>query len=761
MNLTTQLHTIFIVYDDKNSDTTVRTIADMVWAMGFPCNALSLASVGQRLFGKTVDRTDPRIAEIAGVSRELLFAEVKAHVAFPVNMPFLTINAETLSDGDIRRIGDLADANGYGVDVVIVGKRTGDTGPTVLPTFRNIHHVERSVEIGGIDITDSGLYTRCLVDDMEGSGPIAIIGDVHERTGLLTQMLTKIPLDARIIFAGNMFDLGGNTKGTLTLLESLKDRAIIVRGHHERYIARRLRDAAPPVADEAGTYTALSTFMESPVLAKRFLALFERSTPFVKISRDSARSIFVTSAPAPFKFVGKISVAARAAQSDPHIGHDHQIWVDHMLRTASDTDPFYVFGTVSHTSPSIMHKNLVFLNTGAAENRRLSALLIDGPRITELSVAGPHATDEGATIRPNPVFHTGGHSQKPGPKGHAWLTSVLSSGASFVPGTIPHCPPGDILWEDPIEGLNIFRGRFAHRPLSQKKVLVAPLYEGTRAQLLLFKKNPGKNTLFVWNDGDVSRVSLSGFMDPIECPSTQGWTHTLLLDGEIVPGAGPARDTLQKQRAAYAMAVGIELDALTSDRAFAALSPQPVDIGARRDDLEAFIKQMSFAAGERMSFKPFDILSVDGHPAMWDGRRRLCGESILKDSPYKEINFNDPDANETIKRMLLETTATGAAGLIIRDAYPVPGEFPWLKVRGENYLRLIYGYNYMTESLPKTVPQADFLVAAMEYALGEAMLHTAFSDESGLYLPGSRSSAAEERIEGFLRQWAVHLFKGA
>jgi protein phosphatase len=228
------------------------------------------------------------------------------------------------------------------------------------------------------------------------------------------------------------------------------------------------------------------------------------------------------------------------------------------------------------------------------------------------------------------------------------------------------------------------------------------------------------------------------------------WAHLasgwVLLDCELLPWSAKAADLLREQYAPVGAAARSALPAaLAGLRAAAASGVDVTDLlqrnGTREKDAQVFTDvyrrycwPIDGVAGIRIA--PFQVLATEG--ATWHHRDhgwhlsiadRLVAEAsgIVQPTRRVTVDTGSADSMETGTRWWSELTAAGGEGMVVKPmANLTRGGSglvqPGLKVRGREYLRLIYGPDY-------TVPEnLDRLrdrnlghkrsLALREYALG-------------------------------------------
>ncbi|MFJ3927522.1 polynucleotide kinase-phosphatase [Streptomyces sp. NPDC090022] len=312
---------------------------------------------------------------------------------------------------------------------------------------------------------------------------------------------------------------------------------------------------------------------------------------------------------------------------------------------------------------------------------------------------------------------------------------------------------------------------FAHyRDEGIERVVCEEKHMGSRAVVLLCKDAGAARTRFGVADGPTgsvcTRTGRPFFDDPAVTEEVLArlrtavtgaglWeelgTDWLLLDGELLPWSLKSTGLLRNQYAAVgAAARSVFPGALDALEAAAA---RGVDTGellerqrARAADAAAFTDAYrrycwSTDGLDGVRFAPFQLLAVEGrslaavpHDEQLAWLDRLVeadersGTGLLRRTGRIHVDTTDPDSVRAGTDWWLELTAAGGEGMVVKPlrAY-VHGKDgrlvqPGLKVRGREYLRIIYGPEYTRpENLERL--RTRYLghkrsLALREYALG-------------------------------------------
>jgi protein phosphatase len=227
-----------------------------------------------------------------------------------------------------------------------------------------------------------------------------------------------------------------------------------------------------------------------------------------------------------------------------------------------------------------------------------------------------------------------------------------------------------------------------------------------------------------------------------------GWYDRLgrdwfVLDGELMPWSAKAQELLRTQYAATGSAAFAALDevlmTLPSDR------PELADLSARFTDRREAVGQYVAAyrrycwpvAGVAdLRFAPFHLLASEGETYtdrdhLWHmttlAELASPGAPVLMATPHRLVETGDPAAVVDACKWWEQATAAGSEGIVVKPldwvVYGHKGLVqPAIKVRGREYLRIIYGPEYTRpehlERLRRRHLGLKRSLAVREFALG-------------------------------------------
>jgi len=222
-----------------------------------------------------------------------------------------------------------------------------------------------------------------------------------------------------------------------------------------------------------------------------------------------------------------------------------------------------------------------------------------------------------------------------------------------------------------------------------------------------------------------------------------GW---LCLDCELMPWSAKAHELLQRQYAPVGHAGKQALEAETEAIAQAMKRiPGMEELGrhtaARRDALERYTRVYReycwpVHSLDDLKLAPFHLLASEGavhtdKPHTWhmETLAKLCAADtgILLATPYQIVDLEDEQSSADAVAWWTEMTSRGGEGMVVKPLdFIAEGRRgvtqPAMKCRGPEYLRIIYGPEYLLpanlERLRSRNVGAKRSLASREFALG-------------------------------------------
>ncbi|MDM4763649.1 polynucleotide kinase-phosphatase [Galbitalea sp. SE-J8] len=222
-------------------------------------------------------------------------------------------------------------------------------------------------------------------------------------------------------------------------------------------------------------------------------------------------------------------------------------------------------------------------------------------------------------------------------------------------------------------------------------------------------------------------------------------TSWIVLDGEALPWSLKAEDIIRDQYAAVGAAAGLALP--RSVAALEAAAARGIDVSAllaatreRTDDAIRYADVVRrFGApvpADGIRFAPFQLIAAEGgllveRPHAWHlgvaERLAAAAPDLVRTTRSIDVRVDDPGSVEAGVAWWERLTANGAEGMVVKPAAGLVRRGrsiaqPGLKVRGREYLRLIYGPDYTRPDAIARLRDRGLGrkrgLAAREYALG-------------------------------------------
>ncbi|MEM7429409.1 MAG: polynucleotide kinase-phosphatase [Pseudomonadota bacterium] len=334
----------------------------------------------------------------------------------------------------------------------------------------------------------------------------------------------------------------------------------------------------------------------------------------------------------------------------------------------------------------------------------------------------------------------------------------------YIPPTMAPAPTSELdgFLEHPAEALAYFAERGVTEVVAEEK------HMGSRALLVVARDAEAARARFGVEDGKAgvvyTRTGRPFFRNEVDeaaviarvskAVTAAGlWetlaTDWLLLDAELMPWSAKAQDLLMRQYLPTSAAAFHSADAL-----FEAIGRRPEleglaelarNAAAQRDRAQAMRETIDGYCWETTSIDdyriaPFHILAAEGRvfddqPHTWhmETLQALAGlEPILQATGWRRLDPTSAKERKAVTDWWLAHTASGGEGMVIKpDSFIARGEKgliqPAMKVRGQDYLRIIYGPDYdAPENLARLRRRGlgrKFSLAEREFKLGLEGLH--------------------------------------
>ncbi|WP_426492209.1 polynucleotide kinase-phosphatase [Hymenobacter sp. 102] len=316
------------------------------------------------------------------------------------------------------------------------------------------------------------------------------------------------------------------------------------------------------------------------------------------------------------------------------------------------------------------------------------------------------------------------------------------------------------LLEHPAEAFDYFRRQGQERVVCEEKhmgsrvvVVLARSEDAARRRFGVVGEGPGKVYTRTGRNFFTDSALEAAFLTRLQAALTASsfWerfsTDWLCLDAELLPWSAKAQQLIKDQYAAVAAAATAALPeavALLSqaagrglDGVEALLARTSTRQQAARHYAEAYRRYCwPVDSVEDLRLAPFHLLATEGrtyfdkdHAWHMETLRAIClqDEGLLRATPYRVVHLQDIANVEAATQWWLDLTAAGGEGMVVKpyDFIPAGQKHlvqPALKCRGREYLRIIYGPDYLLpgnlERLRERNVKSKRNLALREFALG-------------------------------------------
>ncbi|TQM84580.1 polynucleotide 3'-phosphatase /polynucleotide 5'-hydroxyl-kinase /polynucleotide 2',3'-cyclic phosphate phosphodiesterase [Saccharothrix saharensis] len=657
--------------------------------------------------------------------------------------------------------------------------------------FKRVHVLRSQSEVDEAVIAPE----RLLNDLRHETGPFDVIGDVHGCRAELEDLLVQLgyalvrdeagrPVDAvppagrRAAFVGDLVDRGPDTPGVLRLVMGMVEagHAFAVCGNHEQKLVRALRGRAVQV--KHGLAESLAQLAAEPEEFRERVVRF--CDGLIAHYVLDGGDLVIAHAGLPERYHGRASARVRS----------FALYGD----TTGETDEYglpvrYPWATEYRGKATVLYghtptpeaewvNNTMCLDTGVVFGGKLTALRYPEREVVAVDahevwyepvrpLVVPEAEREPDVLALADVtgrrFVETAHRGRIGirPEQAASALEVMSRFA-IDPHHLLYLPPTmaptatsqrpDVL-EHPEDAFAEYRDAGVREVVCEEK------HMGSRAVVLVRRDGGGVihtrtgRAFFDPPTGDEllarvrAEVTRAGLWDELD-------TDWLLFDAELLPWNAKASGLIKEQYASVGAAatgaLGVAVDVLARTAA------RGIDVGellsrtrgrlanatGYRDAYRRYVRPTDGLAG--VTLAPFQLLAARGRTFhdrdhLWhlDVLGRLGGETF---TPTRRLVVDTADAEQVTAgiRWWEDLTAAGGEGMVVKPlANLVRGDRglvqPGVKVRGREYLRIIYGPDYTEpenlERLRKRALGAKRALAIREYALGLEALERVARDE--------------------------------
>ncbi|GGU83883.1 polynucleotide kinase-phosphatase [Lentzea flava] len=636
--------------------------------------------------------------------------------------------------------------------------------------FKRVHVLRSESEVDSAVI----VYEKLLNDLRHETGPFDVIGDVHGCRAELEELLVELgyelvrddegravdavpPGERKAVFVGDLVDRGPDTPGVLRLVMGMvaNGHALSVRGNHEEKLVRALR--GHKVTVRHGLEKSLEQLAHEPEEFRRAATKF--CDGLVAHYVLDGGNLVVAHAGLPERYHGRASAKVRSfALYGDTTGEVDEYGLPVRLPWANDYrgSAMVLYGHVLVPEAEWIN-NTMCLETGVVFGGKLTALRY--PEKELVSVKAHQVWYENDRPFPAPAAErepevlaltdvTGLRRIDTSVMGAVTIRAEQSASALEVMSRFA-IDPHDLLYlpptmaptatsqrDDVLEHPEDAFAEYAAAGVSQ--VICEEKHMGSRAVLLVRTEGGAiyTRTGRAFFDGALGDELLDRVRDGAKPLFDEFSTDWLLIDAELMPWNAKASGLIREQYAAVGAAAGgalpVAVEMLEAARArgidvtdlLARTERRSANASAYRAAYERYCWPTEGLEGVRIA--PFQLLATEGRTFhdrshLWhlETLSRLEGP-LFQQTRHLVVDTADPGAGV---RWWEELTEAGGEGMVVKPlANLSPRVQPAVKVRGREYLRIIYGPDYTEPQnlarLRKRGLGRKRGLALREYALG-------------------------------------------
>ncbi|MBC1419657.1 metallophosphoesterase [Listeria fleischmannii] len=664
----------------------------------------------------------------------------------------------------------------------------------VLPVLRRenyhaIHRVKAPVTELKAEILD---YTEMLDTLLTPDKSYTFIGDIHECKDHLIALLKKYQFEFDdeeniikkpehdFILLGDFIDKGKNTGEIIEFLYKNKEHFRFVLGNHENFVHKYMENQIQGVDETLlrNYFDSIAIFSLDKGLYDKFAELVALSQPFYRVIGQVQPSFYATHAPCEKKYLGKFDDESKRQMRNFRLIREENVekQLSFLEKEGNNLHPYHFFGHIAAKS-AFRVKNNIHLDTGCVHGGALTGATLNR-RLSYLSVSGTKMIDETLPT----LFKRKKQVAEADlvPADLKRLTYVAEQKINFISGTI--APAESDVEKNELESLDRALDYFKNKECYE--ITIQPKYMGSRCNIYLHKQI--ENSYAVSRNGFKIRderlqdlfATLKERFHDIFVKNDLTW---LILDGELMPWHALGKGLIEEKYIPMSIAQHTEIDQLNHasyDKAFQ-LAVQKMDSTDFEDDqvkmskkdllkkygsqdyqnfknilglkysyveteklkkaADKFDEQINlYGNPEEVTFKAFAILKMvqnNGVERKWEGTTSAMYRLVSEDD-FISLDLRQEDAVERAKAYFKTITFDQKMeGIVIKPEKVTKGIAPAMKVRNEDYLHLIYGYDYHFNSKYEKLVRNKKIkqklrTSIAEYEYGEEMLNIPLAEIS-------------------------------
>ena len=677
---------------------------DHIQSLGKKCVIVSSSDIRNELRCDDSSVEPYELSLYGDVAYKLLMAKIESFMQSPVNIDVIIVDSTATNYEYRKELTSLAKKYTYDNHAIIFNpnatmisnmsdydesffaKRVNNFRTKVLPKFNRheyntVTRVDKFVDFNLNYIDETKVY----IHDTSTSN-IGIIGDIHCQYEQLIELVNKSDLPIYLL-NGDYIDKDSEDALFKTLdyinTNVYNGKFKLIRGNHETYVYNALMSNKKyELNDETKHFMSLFYLKNNEYYKEMFINLYENHTYDYAIINTPHKRVYVSHAPCKLQHIGKHSQKSLKNMRNMRILHDTSI-IEQMKDIINEKLPFYhIFGHVEVSKDTRIKNGHIAIDQGCVSGGYLTCCIVnsngnidfvdvksDKPKLKNIPYLYEKEVEK--------LVDLNTYQQRS-------LDKLMQHKPLFLSGTVAPAPYESNDFEGVSAAIKYFKNKGINEVITQRK------HMGSRAQIYLYK-----------NLEDCYAVSRNGYKikhsivkDAIEVIYNKykgKYDSLLILDSELMPWKAMAEGMINKQFYSYYTS-GVYVNDMLKNSKLATMLD--IDTISDRKDLELFKTQVDiYAKDDDIHFNVFDVIYKDSVSLLCEDKSKYLYEY---DIPYTYFNLDDEeDVDNLIHTYELSITNPSVEGIVIKPNVWQSDIIPMMKVRNKEYLRIIYGHDYL------------------------------------------------------------------
>lgn len=663
--------------------------SDLVYYMSHPCNTdvIIVDTTGlDRTFRQEIaelvkEQSYANVAIVFNLSKNLLFSRVYGN-------PSEVSHKKFYIEKQIKRLKE-----------------------KTLPTFNKHDYMSVfRIEDNKIDIKYKYEDTAKVLNLETGIN--AIYGDVHQQITELKKLfsLCEEKNVTSNLLIGDYLDKDDESSMIETLdfvyNKCVEGKLKLIKANHEEYVYNKLKDPKYEYTenDETKYFTSLKFLLDpkNEVFKKIFFELYEKYSYDYGIIKNDKMYAYITHSPCIEKYLGKHSPKSLKMMRNTRFFSEDENGnklpavhgMKEILDESSSNKPLHIFGHVELGKSFHTYKNKIGIDTGCVSGGHLTAIIIDLDTNKKEFLSVPSSKQNVDKKIYDLSYHikTWSNNAELNQSQEKRLRGIIKANPAFISGTVAPAPSNVSLCtiESVESAIELYLSKGINKVYAQKK------HMGSRCQVYLFKDRSlcyatSRNGFKIKHEG------IEALIDKEYEKYAGKFDHHLITDNELMPWRFLGAGLIDSNFMPYHQAVNADYDAIKNSGLINFLDLPENTF----ENIEKFNKQVEiYGADVEPHLETFGIIYKDGQELLTANQSILLKEF---DIGFEEFDLNiDSDRNK-LKDYYQDTIKDGMTeGIVLKPVEWKLGDIPCIKIRNEEYLRIVYGFDY-TSYLSKYV----------------------------------------------------------